>query len=885
MRNYLSFLYSIFAAIWLCVGLVSAQQAGDSIPPEKIDKLRAALSAELSADKHESSAARKRLAVKRVIRDGSDLFEANLAAPNRYEILSVLFRAQQQLFALEDSPRNREALLETCRQLTTAPDTYAHLRLDAELLLSQTEIARQGATQKARAAALMPLVDRYRNTSADGKMLQVAMVMALELGDTRLIAQLREEMAERFAGDLEMIQFQQEKLGGQVFGAPFCGTFQRSDGTAALYPADGLGRTELLYFWSQQEGENEDLKELAAKWNERKVELAGRLSIVSLNVDELPDAGEKVLRELGVDWPALHLPGGRKNPIYQTFAKGDPALLTLSPTGYAALVMAGATRKLSGTTEVRDYDRWFNSALAREWTHPSYVNQLTSLLVGDFLVVDVEGPFEPTLPPELKSVSPIRTNNPTRLKPTANSVPDSTLQAIQDCFTLPPNRYRMSVDEIRSAYATAEQRCAQAIASHPGAPNLWIVRNRRIVAQLGLWKLTTDRAHYQIAIEESQAALESDMPPGAEVVAQFCLAKESLRDQGTEPKKVIEDFVEALGGAKAAGPTFAAASLLALDVGRRELHEKYRDIILKDHFENPMMWTFTSALLDRYHRYWLYRVPFTAGWSYGRQQKWSLSRGNPDEVERRFQAELETLDGKPYRLPEDGLGKWTVVLFGSNYEDPKTSPVGMASRYLIPYGAKRGLDDFQVVLAVMADDLDPVRAALKEKPNDCQTVVVPGGVAHPLVRQLGMLEENERPNALVLRPDGTLATFLSGLTLSRAGPEVILNIVDWHDEQVVASLLDSGAIGKAQEFIFKLAPPFDPEAVDEKGRKLKKPEFSVSHVRARARVYIALQDWKAALGDAEELVKRLTETGGSMSLRPEELDEAEELRDLILTKH
>ena len=32
-----------------------------------------------------------------------------------------------------------------------------------------------------------------------------------------------------------------------------------------------------------------------------------------------------------------------------------------------------------------------------------------------------------------------------------------------------------------------------------------------------------------------------------------------------------------------------------------------------------MMWTFTAFLLDRYHDYWLFQVPFTAGWSYGRR--------------------------------------------------------------------------------------------------------------------------------------------------------------------------------------------------------------------------------------------------------------------------
>jgi hypothetical protein len=855
-RSFQSILPALLASVCLCVGSSHAQEGGNQIPQDKIEGLKTAL----TADKDATSDARKRLAVKRVIRDGGELLEAHPTAPNRFEVLGLLFNAQKQLFGMDDSPRNRESLLEICKQLAVAPDAYAELRIDAELLLSQTELARQGANAETRMAALKPMVARYRNTPAEAKILRIAMVMALEIGDAKLINDLREEMAERFAGDLEMINFQREKLGGQVFGAPFCGTFKRSDGTIAQFPADGLGQTTELYFWSQGAGgKNPDLEELAAQWKLKKDEVAGRLNIVSLNVDELPDAGEKILRDLGVDWPALHLPGGRDNPLYKTFAQRDPSLLTLSPTGYAALIMSGATRKLSGTeTGARDYERWFNSSLARDWTRPRYVNQLVSLFAGDFLVVDPEGPFDPTLPPEIKALS----GNPTPLKRTADSVPEETLRAIQDCFPNPPLRYRMPLEEIRANYQKAEELCAKAIAAHPEAPDLWIVRNRRIIAQLGLWKLTTDYAHYQRALEEAITVLDRGvMPPGTEVVARFCLAKESMREPDADPKKLIGNFVEAMGGKKAPGPALAAASLLALDVGDRGLHDEYRALILEHHLEHPMMWTFVSFLLDRYHRYWLFRVPFVAGWSFGRMQEWTLSLGHPDAVQRHIQTELETLEGKPFRLPEDCSGKWTVVLFTKSWVDDKKSPLpSTVTRYLNPFGEKRGLDDFQVIVAVLDGEVAPIQAFLKENPLDCQTLVVPGGVANPLVRQLGILDEDERPNALVLRPDGSIAVVLSGLTMSREKGELIPNLVEWHDEQAVQTLLESGEIENAKQLIFKLAPPYDPEAVDEKGRKLKEPVFGVAHVRARARVFMALNDWDAAQADALDEAEELLET-------------------------
>lgn len=79
-----------------------------------------------------------------------------------------------------------------------------------------------------------------------------------------------------------------------------------------------------------------------------------------------------------------------------------------------------------------------------------------------------------------------------------------------------------------------------------------------------------------------------------------------------------------------------------------------------------------------------------------------------------------------------------------------------------------------------------------------------------------------------------------------------------------------------------LAPPFDPEAVDERGRKLRKPVYNLAHLRARARVHMALEQWDIALADAEEIYSRQYAADSGMSQRTPELDEAEAFRDEIL---
>jgi hypothetical protein len=136
---------------------------------------------------------------------------------------------------------------------------------------------------------------------------------------------------------------------------------------------------------------------------------------------------------------------------------------------------------------------------------------------------------------------------------------------------------------------------------------------------------------------------------------------------------------------------------------------------------------------------------------------------------------------------------------------------------------------------------------------------------------------------VLVNKEGRIAVALSGLVnQGRQDGGTILNVIMREDEKAIAAALDRGDIQAAKDKIFTLAPPVDPNAVDERGRKLPKPTFSLAHIRARARVYMALKEWDKALADAEEVVQRQLGTDGGMSLRTDELDASEQLRDYIL---
>lgn len=866
----------LVTAAWL-TPIAAAQDTPDPL---------VALNQALAATRENSSDARQRLAVRRVIRDAEQQLESLTNSPDRFPVLEFLFRARQQLIALDDNPENRTALLDTCRELVKAPDELSDLRLEADLLLSQAELARQGANAEARTHALRPLVARYVDTPSGAKVLRMAMLIALELGDTGLVNHLRELIAERFAGDLDMISFLRDKLGGQVIAAPFIGTFESTDGKTYRFPMDGLGRSTMLIFWSKDNDGEKLLKGIAAASREMKSEMAGRLDAISFNLDDLPDAGESIVRGHGVDWPVIRLPGGRENPIYKAYIRRDPHILTMTPTGYTAMLMDGSARRRVDADGEPDYTRMLGSSLSRGWTNARYAAQIASLMAGDFLVIDPEGPIDATRPPELKALS-----KSTPLPRGASSVPEETLRAIQACFVAPPQRYRLSHPETVANYSKAADLCRQAIAAHPAAPDLWIVRNRLITALIGLWKTESKFTHFEAAVAEAKAALDAGYPQGTDHIARLCIARASLRDPAANSMEVIDQFIADYGGENAPGPALAAAALLALDIADRVRFEKLRETILQQHTEYPGMWIFSSFLLDRYYRYWLFQEPFQAGWTYGRRENNLLSGGDVEQAHRILKTELRTADGKTLRIPEDLDSEWTMILFSSpspwstKRDDGLPASPERTLQSFNQFAATRPPGDVKVLLVTFGGDAEQTRAELLASRSkvDVPVLSIPDSIDNPLVKRLGILSEDQQLNSVLLAKDGRIALVVSGFgRQGHGGGGTLGTVICNADEMVVNAALERGDVEAAKQRILTLAPLFDSEAVDERGRKFKKPEHPIAHLRARARVHAALKEYDRALTDAEEIYSRQYAADSRMSQRTSELDEAERFRNEIL---
>jgi len=810
---------------------------GRRISEDSITRLRQ----QFAATENIESSTEKRRACKNVVRRAERLLDGYPAAPNRFDVLGIVFEGRKALFTMSSSEAYRQAFLGTAQKLLEAPDEYAKLRIQAEVVLLQVDLARKGATQNDSALAIAKLADRYRDTPAEAESLMIASLMAFDIGHEDLLKAFRAALSARSEGNREVADFLRERFAKIDQDVRFRGTFTRADGGSVCFPIDRMGHVYLLCFWSQQTSElNRRLSEIKAL----QVKHPGRFQVFSFNLDELPDAGQKKLRLMGLDWIPLHFPGGVDNPQFRVYGRTDTFLLrAVNASGYSTMALIGQVKR--GGRRILNLQEYveFNLEESR------FLALMQSMRTGDFLVTDPSSAIDISLPPELKMFANDRgLASDVRLKRTDASMPADTLGAIQACFRPPSHRYRMTTEEALKSYRKAESLCADALKRHANAPDLWIVFNRRIIALLGMWDLTGEEAYLKRAVETARAALGMAAPAGARVVPRFCLARNALRKDDPDSGRILADFMKAGGGPNVSGAALAAAAILALDAGRQDLYLKYRMTMLEKHAEHPMMSPFLSFLRDRYVSSRQFRA---TSWGDTRERAGLHTHfASSEDVVRSFHADFKTLDGRKLEFPRDAAGRLNVVVF---MEPPAGAQSARIQREVMQgiTGAVAGHlhKDVNVIAAFLCDDAAKVRRVMSRNKWKCQGVIVPAGLGNPLVSRLGIMCADQRPNTFLVRPDGVIAWAITGLTPYAGDVSCLAGRVrqgvQAHDKYVADIALQRGDFQEAAKRFTGSYPPRNPR---------RPARLTNAQLFGRARAYKGLKDWQAALADLNTLV-------------------------------
>jgi len=798
---------SFFATLNLCTAADSAV-----IPEAGIAALRQELSGAAGAD----SSAQARRVCKSVVRQAQALLTATPDATNRFAVLGLIHDGQRRLLSLENTLENRNDLFATAEELRKAPDEYAELRLDADLLLMEKAMSEKKATTAERSKVLEELLATYRGTAAESKGLMIGAMIATKLLDLELVARIKDRSYEISAGDLKTIQQWRTDAASDRFDALFRGTFQTVDGASISLPLDRWGRQYLVFFWSEQTPRIDDhLKEAKAL----QAAQPGGLEVLSFNLDGLPDAGQKKLKDLGLDWTVMQLPGGRENPTYRAYAGIDPQAFIVNAQGRVLLespapalgiaAVEGGPVEIPGARKIADFGWQIDDG--------RYLAQLRSLFIGDFLVADAPSALPADVPP--------------------------------------PFRYRLSREEELAQYRKTADLTAAALKEKPDAPDGWMLRNRRIIALIGLWNLTGDATQLDAATTEAGLVLEmKSFPPGADVVARFCMAKAALRKGEASPEALVGDFIANCGGEKAPATALAAAATLALEANARSVHETHRKrlLALGDTID-PGLWPVRAFLLDRHHRHRnFYALPGGLKERMGKAGFRLMLSGLDEPLDRdtHVSLELKTPEGGTLTLPKDKPNRMLGVIFVEPSADADTQAVLM-DRAKAFAKAFKNYEEVDVVVAMLTDDTKIANGMVPED-KSFQVAMVPGGLKNPLVRKLGILSADRMPNLLLTRPDGTLAWAVSGLTyrysLKSEGPDYPMALAIGNNLQKLRSDVGFESLERGDyEAALKQFDAFAPKSAKENW-------WSSDRIHGRALAQMGLKDWEAALTTIETAI-------------------------------
>jgi tetratricopeptide (TPR) repeat protein len=794
------------------VNVAAAEPTGETAPadaeliaPAAIDELR-----ELYVGPNEpmtDSAKVRRYEL--ILAKARNLAAAQPDALNLHELREVMMQAAQGQAVVTGTAESREALMNLARQIV-ASEAPAEMRMRADLLLTHAEVARQGPRSEKAAAAIAAFADRYYETEVEAESAMRAMMMAFEIGHKTIFDALEDRLIRDFGDNPRVVAFLRDRFGKRIDGKVVNALLQRSDGEGFWrLPMDTLGRPVTVVFWSAAV-EHLELKMRHVKQVYR--EHPEDVFLLGVNLDDAGQMARDAAERLGLDFPQVYRGLGASDPLFMLFAdKTIPSISYIRPDGLSAAVVEERGRDDLGWSAPRD-----NEPISLA---------LTYLRSGEFLITRPVGPTDLTAPPE---VGPPETARAAMSALAGTRLPAETLESIQECFHVPPRRYNLGEpitgrydrpdrEPIAALYEKAIERCEQALRDHEDAGDLFLVRNRLMVALVGLSAIRTDPTLLRRAADVGRAVLDSDqVPADAKLLADTCVLRWELRQ--TMDTAQIRDELRALVARYEDGPrkphALAMAAILAMELGERGLHGDFVHMIEENHRLNQDMRAFLWCMED------------------------------DREVGRELRAEVPLLDGGTLRLPEDWRGQPGVVIFIAYSDDPEVmrkrcehmQALQLDQRW---YQRTDSPDGLRVLYAIIGGTHRQVQDLVEEYDWPWPVAYSGSGWDDPLAQAYRGPGPQHGYSMLVVDPSGTIIDDKRGLWMNR-GFERTLEKLSQIRKDAQARQTGNHALAEGD---FETAAAEFQSIVDRAGHNRPSPLTCMQLARARA----GLGQWEQAV--------------------------------------
>jgi len=744
-----------------------------------------------------------------ILAKGRNLVQDHPDAANLHELRQLMLQAAQAQSIVAGTAEARQQMLDIAHELADS-DAPIAVRMQADLLLTHAQVARHGARSEQTAAAIARFADKYRGTEAESDSAMRALMMAFEIGHKTLYEALEHRLIREFRDDPQVVAFLRDRFGKRIDRTLVNARLERpGDRGFWRLPMDVLGRPVTVTFWAA------GLEDLELKM--RSVKRAYRenpedVFLLGVNLDPDKTLARRAAERLGLDYPQVYRGRGASDPFFLMFGDSTiPSIAYIRPDGQSAAIVKERGRDDIGWDAPADREP---PALA-----------LTFLRSGEFLVTRPVGPTDPSAPPELGDPDTARAAMTALQGP---RLPAATRQAIQECFNVPPRRYRLGEpitgrydrpdrQPVAKLYQTAIERCERAIGRHPEAADLFFARNRLLVALVGLSAIRTDPSLTERAAEVGRRVLEDDrLPQAAKLQADACVLRWEMR--GQMDTATIRERLRAFMARYADGPrkphAIAMAAMLALELGDGALHKDLVHEIEHHHRLNQGMRPFLWAMED------------------------------DREVGRELNAQVSLLNGDALKLPSDWRGQAGVVIFLEYTDDPEVMRKRCEHMHKLRLRQRwhQGADQpdkLNVLYAIIGGQRQQVQALVEEQGWPWPVAHSGRGWDDPLAQAYRGPGPQHGYSMLVVDPNGTIVEDKRGLWMNR-GFERTLDKLTRRRKDAQARAAGRAALADSN---FEDAALAFQSIVDRAGHRRPSPRTCMLLARSRA----GLGQWDQAV--------------------------------------